>query len=117
MAHHYDVILVDISAKRSLRPRATAPERLRAGQQVSSGLQQLGRSHRKVIIALSRSAAWSRAKGSGASLPPTMASPGSPGSPRQDATWSCCVQGGPGRAAVQRVLDVVKTRTGSQDGI
>jgi len=84
MAHHYDVILVDylqkIHAARGGRPLNDF-ERV---SQVSSGLQQLGRSTGKVIIALSQLSRMERRK-DGSILPPTMASLRQSGQIEQDA--------------------------------
>ena len=112
MAHHYDVILVDylqkIPAARGGRPLNDF-ERV---SQVSSGLQQLGRSTGKVIIALSQLSRMERRK-DGSILPPTMASLRQSGQIEQDADVVLLLyKAVPDAPLSQRVLDVVKNKDG-----
>ena len=112
MAHHYDVILVDylqkIPAARGGRPLNDF-ERV---SQVSSGLQQLGRSTGKVIIALSQLSRMERRK-DGSILPPTMASLRQSGQIEQDADVVMLLyKAVPDAPLSQRVLDVVKNKDG-----
>ena len=112
MAHHYDVILVDylqkIPAARGGRPLNDF-ERV---SQVSSGLQQLGRSTGKVIIALSQLSRMERRK-DGSILPPTMASLRQSGQIEQDADVVMLLyKAVPDAPLSPRVLDVVKNKDG-----
>ena len=112
MAHHYDVILVDylqkIPAARGGRPLNDF-ERV---SQVSSGLQQLGRSTGKVIIALSQLSRMERRK-DGSILPPTMASLRQSGQIEQDADVVMLLyKAVPDAPLSQRVLDVAKNKDG-----
>ena len=112
MAHPYDVILVDylqkIPAVRGGRPLNDF-ERV---SQVSSGLQQLGRSTGKVIIALSQLSRMERRK-DGSILPPTMASLRQSGQIEQDADVVLLLyKAVPDAPLSPRVLDVVKNKDG-----
>lgn len=112
MAHHYDVILVDylqkIPAARGGRP-VNEFERV---SQVSSDLQQLGRSTGKMVVALSQLSRMERRK-DGSILPPTMASLRQSGQIEQDADVVMLLyKSVPDAPLSQRVLDVVKNKDG-----
>ena len=112
MAHHYDVVLVDylqkIPAARGGRPMNDF-ERV---SQVSSDLQQLGRTTGKVVIALSQLSRAERKQGARPSIP-TMSSLRQSGQIEQDADVVMLLyKKDPEAPLSQRVLDVAKNKDG-----
>ena len=112
MAHHYDVVLVDylqkIPAARGGRP-ANDFERV---SQVSSDLQQLGRTTGKVVIALSQLSRAERKRGGDRPSIPTMSSLRQSGQIEQDDVVLLLYKAVPDAPLSQRVLDVVKNKDG-----
>ncbi len=113
MAHHYDVVLVDylqkIPAARGGRP-ANDFERV---SQVSSDLQQLGRTTGKVVIALSQLSRAERKRGGDRPSIPTMSSLRQSGQIEQDADVVMLLyKKDPEAPLSQRVLDVAKNKDG-----
>ena len=109
MARHYDVIVVDYLQKIAV-PGRYANEAERVGM-ISNGLQQLGRTTGKTVIALSQ---LSRPdKGKEGPRAPTMSSLRQSGQIEQDADVVMLLyKEYPDRAESRRVLDVVKNKDG-----
>lgn len=113
MAHHYDVVIVDylqkIPAARDGRPLSEF-DRV---SQVSSDLQQLGRTTGKTVIALSQLSRGERDK-AGHTKAPTISSLRQSGQIEQDADVVMLLyrERSEDYSATRRVLDVVKNKDG-----
>ena len=109
MAHHYDVIFVDYLQK---IPGSRAMDEFQRVSQVSSDLQQLGRTTGKTVIALSQLSRAERHK-DGTTLPPTLSSLRQSGQIEQDADVVMLLyKEHQDYSRSRRVLDLAKNKDG-----
>lgn len=112
MAYHYDVIVVDYLQKIPVAKAGRAMNDFERVSQVSSDLQQLGRTTGKVIIALSQLSRPEKRK-DGTIPPPTMSSLRQSGQIEQDADVVLLLyKEYQDFAYSRRVLDIAKNKDG-----